>query len=261
MSDNPLMNNIKLPGEIVRLPSLGLFYDNGELDENVQNGEVQVYPMSAFDEIAMRNIDHIINGTSITEVFSRCIPQILKPAELFGKDVDQLLLILRKITYGPNIEVTYKHTCENAQDHKYRIDITEVINSTKNIDPTTVNTLYSVTLDNGQLVELRPIRFKDIVTIMQDSKNFNTAPLYEIQQKLVESTISIIHAVDGDNNKDHIREWAAAIPAPWFKQISSALDAGNSWGPDSTHTVECQDCHKAMIIELPLNPLTFFLDY
>jgi hypothetical protein len=217
--------------------------------------------MSAFDEIAMRNIDHIINGTSITEVFSRCIPAIKKPADLFGKDVDHLLLVLRRITYGPNIEVSYTHSCETAQEHRYKIDITEVINNTRNIDPTTITALYSVTMDNGQLVELRPVRFKDIVTIMQESKNFSTTPLYEIQQKLVESTISIIHSVDGDTDKKHIYEWASAIPAPWFKKISAALDAGNNWGPDSTHTVECQDCHQPMTVELPLNPLTFFLDY
>lgn len=261
MSANSLIDNIKIPGEIVRLPSLGLFYDNGELDDTVQNGEVMVYPMSAFDEIAMRNIDNIINGTSITDVFTRCIPQILKPAELFGKDVDQLLLILRRITYGPMIDVIYKHTCKDAKDHKYSIDITEVINSTRSIDPTTITALYSVILENGQLVELRPIRFKDIVTIMQNSKDFSNTPLYEIQQKLVESTINIIHAVDGTTDKDKIKEWAAKIPAPWFKKISNALDVGNNWGPDSNHTITCIDCQQIMTVEIPLNPLTFFLDY
>ena len=255
------LDNTKIPGEIIKLPSLGLFYTNGELDENVQNGEVEVFPMGAFDEIAMRNIDHIINGTSVTEVFSRCVPQVKKPGDLFGKDVDQILLVLRRITYGPNMEISYKHTCKAAKDHQYKVNITEIINASTNLDPTTINTLYTVVMENGQVVELRPVRFRDIVTIMQNSKNFDTAPLAEIQTKLVESTIEIIHAVDGDTDKKRIKKWASRIPAPWFKKISLALDNGNNWGPNINHTLICEDCKEPMTVELPLNPLTFFLDF
>ena len=255
------LDSIKIPGEIIKLPSLGLFYTDGELDENVRDGEVEVFPMSAFDEIAMKNIDHIINGLSITEVFSRCVPQVKKPGALFGKDVDQILLVLKRITYGPNMEVSYKHNCKGAKDHKYKIDINEILNASTTLDPTAIDSLYTVVMDNGQVVELRPVRFNDIVTIMQDTKNFNSAPLADIQTKLVESTINIIHAVDGDTDKKRIKKWASRIPAPWFKKIAQALDNGNDWGPNINYTLICEDCGQPMIVELPLNPLTFFLDY
>ena len=42
MSNNPLLQKIRLPGRIFQLPSRGLFYKNGELDESVKNGEIHV---------------------------------------------------------------------------------------------------------------------------------------------------------------------------------------------------------------------------
>ena len=60
--NNPLLRNIQLPGDTVRLPSRGIFYNNGELTPSTQNGEVHVYPMKAIDEIIMRSPDKLLSG-------------------------------------------------------------------------------------------------------------------------------------------------------------------------------------------------------
>ena len=39
---NPLLASLRIPGETFRLPSHGLFYTDGELDDSVVNGEVEV---------------------------------------------------------------------------------------------------------------------------------------------------------------------------------------------------------------------------
>jgi len=88
---NPLLTRVEMPGSTFQLPSRGLFYDNGELRDDVEMGEVHVHPMSAFDEILMKTPDALFSGEAVHKVFLRCIPQVLQPVELLAKDVDFLL--------------------------------------------------------------------------------------------------------------------------------------------------------------------------
>lgn len=106
--NNPLLDKIKLPGRKFRLPSRGLFYTGGEIDENTVDGEVEVFSMTAIDEINLRTPDLLFSGEAIERVFTRCIPQIHKPLDLIGKDVDFLLSCLRVVSYGNEIEINHQ---------------------------------------------------------------------------------------------------------------------------------------------------------
>ena len=260
MSTNVLLERLKLPGEIVKLPSGGLFYKEGVLADDVVDGEVMVHPMSAYDDICMKNISEIINGKSINTVFARCIPQILKPTELFGKDVDQLLLVLRKVTHGPTLEISYKHNCEDAENHRYTVQLSSMINSSKNLDPTIVDSQYTVPLDNGQIVTLQPMRFSDVLAIMQDANDFQTINSAEMQERMMRSTIKMIRAVDEITDFELIDEWVHQLPNKEFKKITAAMNGNNDWGPNTTTTIKCEDCGEDLVVDVPLNPLTFFLD-
>lgn len=255
-----LADSLKLPGEIVRLPSCGLCYEPGVLDESVVNGDVMVYPMTAFDEVCMRNISEIINGNSISMVFSRCIPQILKPEELFSKDVDMLLIYLRKVTYGNSITISHKHNCKNAKNHKYDIPINHFIKQAKFIDPTLVSSVYTITLPNDNVVNIHPIKFQDAINIMKESQDYENMALADLQIKIAEATANIIQSVDGITDRDEIVEWAKKLPAPWAKKISDAVQLGDDWGPATTADVVCEDCEETFTVNIPINPLTFFLD-
>lgn len=260
---NPLLASLKIPGELVRLPSGGTLYDEGVIDPSVTNAEVTVYPMTAYDEICMRNIGEVINGRSISNVFSRCIPQILKPDELFGKDVDTLFMVLRKVTYGSSLTVSYKHDCEEAKSHKYNISLNNLLNTTKYIDPTLINEDFTVVLENGQVVQLRPLKFKDILSIMAEARDidYENFSQFTVQQKLLRSTVHLIRAVDDVKDPELIQEWLETIPVTWFTQITDKSGISNSWGPESTYTIVCEDCGKEVVIDVPINPLTFFLDF
>ena len=114
-------------GSTFQLPSRGLFYKKGELRDDVEMGEVHVHPMSAYDEILMKSPDQLYSGESVDKVFRRCIPQILNPSELISKDVDFLLVCLRQVTYGNDMEVTYTHSCEDAKSNSYIIPLSDFI--------------------------------------------------------------------------------------------------------------------------------------
>ena len=116
-NENPLLKKIRLPGKRFRLPSKGLFYHNGELDESVVDGEVEVFSMTTVDEITLRSPEFLYSGEAIERVFKRCVPEIKKPLKLLSRDVDYVLACLRVVSYGGIYQIdTYCPDCEEKQE-------------------------------------------------------------------------------------------------------------------------------------------------
>jgi len=255
---NPLMTKIRLPGRIFQLPSAGYFYNNGELDSSVVNGEIHVHPLSAFAEINLKNPDLLFSGKAIQEVFKECIPDIKKPMDLFGKDVDAIMAFLRIVTYGASYEVEAKHNCDNARTQTYIANIDEIVQNMVALDPTTVNTRYQIVLENEQVVNLEPIRFKHVIALLQSSDKNKTASMQTMQANLILNLLNIIKDVDGITDKKLIEEWLRAIPTTTVGRISDAIEKSNDWGPIFETKVVCRDCGEPYTIELPINPVSFF---
>lgn len=254
---NPLLNYEKLPGETFTLPSGGLFYTNGELDGSVKNGEVYVQPMSALDEITIKSPDLLYSGKAIEEVFSRCIPKIIKPMELLAKDVDFLMICLRKVSFGSDMIVSYTHDCKNAEDHTYVVSMDDFIKSSKRIDPTTVASTYSLTVNKSQHVKLHPLQYKEFVAVSQmNEQEFDTPE--KVKELLFNALSNVIVSVNDVTDKDMILEWLNDLPATVIKEIKNKMGSATDWGPSFTSTVVCKDCKKSIQVTAPLNPIAFF---
>lgn len=257
---NPLLGRVTLPGSTFQLPSRGLFYKNGELSADVQMGEVHIHAMSAYDEILMKTPDTLFSGEAVNIVFKRCIPQILKPFELLAKDVDFLLVCLRQITYGDALELTYNHFCiEDSKAHSYMINISDFLQKSVKIDPTTVGTTYKQKLKNDQVVHLRPTRFKDIIKMYQDSDPNKTHTPKEDLNMTVFAIKSVIEGVDEITDDELIDQWIRKIPAGWIGELSTIIEKTGNFGPEFKYTTKCKDCNKEIMIESPINPVNFFL--
>jgi hypothetical protein len=256
MSDNPLLARIRIPGETFRLPSGGLFYEPGILSEKVSDGEVYIYPMTTIDEIALKTPDLLFSGQAVMQVFQRCIPDILQVGKMLAKDVDFLLICLRKISLGPQMELTYTHTCEKAKEHSYIVNVDEFIKKSKRIDPNNVARDFHMTLSNGQAIQVQPISFESYVALMQSSEN-DVDPV-KLMKRLVFSISKIIKSVDGDTDQNHIQEWLSAIPPMLMKQVTNSIEKTTEWGPDFMTTMKCKDCGLEVQVQAPLNPLAFF---
>jgi hypothetical protein len=263
---NPLLARVQLPGETFKLPSCGVFYTNGELDASVKDAEVHVHPMTVLDEIMIKTPDMLFSGQAVQEVFNRCVPQVLKPGELLAKDVDFLLLCLRKVSYGPELEMETTHwECkkasedEPAKSYPYKVDVNAFIGKTKRLDPTTVQSLFTVTLPNGQVVRMTPIRFMDFVKLMQIQDEETVATPEAQVSLLVETLSNIITSVDEITDRGMIIEWLRAIKPEYLSLLNGQLDDTVQWGPDLTYKVACNDCGEVQEVTAPLNPLAFFI--
>lgn len=258
-SANPLLHRIQIPGETFRLPSHGLFYKNGELDDSVIDGEVHVHPMTAIDEVMMRTPDALFSGRGIDEVFRKCIPEILKPMDLLAKDVDYLLTCLRLITYGPTMDIEYTHTCPDAKNHTYSIPLKPIIIQSKPIDPTTLAQHYRVVLDNQQVVLMQPPKLSGIIKLYQsfDTSDTDLTPS-AIKRNVIDAIASMVFSVDDVTDPAMIEEWLASIPAGYMRKITDAIDASGEWGPNFFVDQVCQDCGESIKIEISTNPISFF---
>ncbi len=256
MTHNALLDRIRIPGETFRLPSGGLFYQAGILSDKVIDGEIYVHPMTAIDEIALKTPDLLFSGKAIEDVFGRCIPDVLLSGKMLAKDVDFLLICLRKVSYGPQMELSYTHNCESAKEHSYLVNVDEFLRKSKRIDPNKVAKDFHLTLTNSQTVHIEPISFENYVALMQ-SNDTDVAP-DKLAQRLIFSVSKIIKSVDGDIDTNHIQEWLAKIPPMLMRQVTDSIEKTTEWGPDFMTTMKCKDCGLEVQVQAPLNPLAFF---
>ena len=255
---NPLLAPLQLPGEIYQLPSRGLLYTNGEIDPSATDAEIHVHAMTAFDEITMKNPSMLFSGKALTQVLRTTIPEILKPEELYSKDVDAIMIFLRLVTYGPEYELSINHGCENATDHNYMVNLQDTLNKIQYLDPTLFDTEYKVKLDNGQTVLLQPVKYKHVIELLRDNEKKKELSVEDLQNNLRKSMLNIIKSVDGIEDRKMINEWITQLPAKSVNRIANQIDKTNDWGPKLDHTVICKDCGKEMEIDIPINPISFF---
>ncbi len=256
-NDNPLLARIRMPGETFRLPSGGIFYTNDELHESVRDGEVHVEPMTAVDEIVMKSPDKLFSGDAVNEVFGRCIPQIRQPGQLLAKDVDHLLICLRKVSYGNDMELNYTHDCEDAKEHSYIIQIDDLIKTSRVIDPTAL-TAFNIKLENDQVVILAPVRFEDYTRLLQSGEGNQERTPEEWKDVMLDSLRDVIQSVDTITDKAFIREWLEKVPAGWLKKIYAGIEQTSDWGPTFETSILCRDCNEQTTLVAPLNPIAFF---
>ena len=262
---NPLLQRVRLPGQTFPLPSGGLFYNNGELAPNVVNGEIHVYPMTAIDELVMKSVDKVFSGQAIKETFARCIPDVKKVGALSAKDVDFLLVALRKVSYGASFEVNYQHDCTDSKEHEYSVTLDTFLSTTKTINPVSMRTDFEFVLENGQKVLFKPATYDDIVKVYQEQHAEVNGISDESEtdetrlDRLMNSVSILIGSVDGVTDRANILEWLKTIPILWLKALSTAARDTTEWGIKFDLSLTCKDCGAEVLVPTPLNPISFFI--
>lgn len=255
---NPLTKklNDRMPGTSFRLPSMGLLYTNGEIDPEVKNGEILVKPMTTLDDIYMKTPDMIFQGTAIESVISRCIPQVLKPLELFAQDIDYLLICLKKVSSGNYI--TVKHECSECKaKENYDISLDYFIQNSKTFDPDTLKNL-KLELSNGFSVDIRPAKMGDLLHMMQLQDEDMVKP-EDLEEVFAKNLSANIKAVDGIEDRENIHEWIKALPREVTKEFIDKIELANSWGTNFSYELTCNKCEAKQHLQTSINPLFFFI--
>jgi hypothetical protein len=267
---NPLLERRnKLPPTTIRLPSRGLFYNNGELDSECIDGEVNIFPMTTTDELIMRSIDMLFQGTAIESVIGRCLPQIKKPMALLVGDVDYILTQLRKISYGSRIPIRYNCSCitdpvqvaklEQAGDNEYLIPVDHFIQSTQEISAKTLTKAFTLTIPSGERVTLSPLRIGDFIKIQHMDDVDRLKDVANIKEYIIANYTAVTASVDEITDKALIADWYAVLPRLDAERIKDKLNSMDNWGITFTYTITCKQCKEKRELTTQLNPMYFFM--
>ena len=280
MSSNPLKSHFRAPKLFTRLPSGGNFYSNDVVKLN-ETGEVEVYAMTSRDEVMMRNPDALLNGESVAQIISSCIPAVKKPRELLGADVDALMVAIQGATYGD--EVTVEAKCPECGNSV--IGAGSVQSSLATMKP--VPTDVFVQTDDDLIIELRPVTYETTVAAgvssfqnarsiqsitgieedMERLKAFN-----ESYMKMAELNFLVIldsiHSISGKDENDeefivtdrsNIREYMENCTSDVGKKVTEQVNKLSEAGIDKTVKIQCQEeaCGHIFETKLEFDPVNF----
>ena len=153
-NQNPLAKYYRAPGPHVRIPSGGRFSEIDKSKLSV-NGELPVYPMTAADEILIKNPDALLNGFAVEELIKSCVPSVLNVRTLAAQDIDVLLLAIKLASYGDKMEVGAEcPQCQHQNDFEISIQ-NDILPHVVAMDDE-----YEVRISEDLMAYLRPYNYE-----------------------------------------------------------------------------------------------------
>ena len=269
------------PGIFTKLPSGGKFYKNPPtLNADM---EIEVRPMTAVDELKLKNPDGLLNNESLLDVIRACVPAIPDPSEVPSPDLDVIMVALSIATYGHTQEFEIKCTHCGAVNQVMK-DMRPMLASFKKIDddpnimvgdmrvfvqPYSLKTrqLISDIMMNARraayqmrIKHEKGITDDEALTIMQREMN---GMMNDMSEKTFTSLSESVIAVDMDGemvtDRNEIDEWVHMLAAPDARKIKDKVtELGTVL--NARHEFQCAECGKASVTEVETNPANFFGD-
>lgn len=278
MSDNPLAAYFRGADVHQVLPSKGQFFDKGEIELAI-NGEVAVMPMTAADEIILKNPDALLNGDALERLFKSCVPAIKAPRKISVPDMDVLLLAIKLASYGDGLEISLK--CPECQEEfSFETSIRGILAGIKMVDDEDV----VVRVNDDMVVYIRPYDFEsktklDLAAFEEakllqhlltlEASDEEKAKLFnESFEKIAELNLDLLsHCIryiqipsQTVDNPDYIREFVRNSDKRLIKKISDKLKELSKSGINREISVACpkEGCGHEWTTEMTFDPAHFF---
>ncbi len=277
---NPLSQFYRRPGNFIELPSGGRFYKNPpKLSET---NELAVYPMTAKDEMVLKNPDSLLNGEALKHVLASVAPDIKDVNEIPAPDIDAILVSMSMASYGDDMELDVSHRCNASEGKSQRITVSlgGVLATLKPISQEVGN----VTLSSGIRVELKPYTLdaqsrllrQQFVTMRQlqaleskenssvDQKaevaNKGYAALVDLSQETLAQSIMSVTLPDGTQvtNYAHIYDWVKNLDRASNERLDQELKKFGTYGITREVTVKCDYCGEEYKSDMLFDPTSFF---
>lgn len=279
-SNNPLSKYFRKPSIYIKLPTGGKF--NPEIDQTALD-EIGVCPMTAIDEIALKNPDALLNGEALISVIKSCVPSIPDPRKIANIDAEALYLAIQYATYGS--DMVHTHQCEKCNEkNDFNIDVNYILNRLPEIDKVdpvlwedlTIN-IRPTTLESVTRLAIIELEQKKIVSQIKTSvlneeyaekeETSIARTLYSSFRKIAELNVdllvNVIHSIetpDGNvEDYDMIKEFLNNVPSNLVDKINEQARMVSKRPKDAT-TFEfvCPECEHKQQVVLEVNPVNFF---
>jgi hypothetical protein len=270
---NPLSGHFRSPKLYVKLPTGGKFY-NSDIIDYPDTGELPIFPMTAKDELIMKNPDALLNGEAITQLVSSCVPNVKNVRQLITNDVDVLLVAIQGASHGDDIEVNA--TCPKCEE------VVTSIASVEGAIETMEELVESYTVPVQDLeIEVKPFLYESTITAgitsFQSTRslqaladipddmdklrvfNQNFMRMADMNYTLI---VDAIHSIKlGDQvitDRNHIREFLDNCEAKVGTAIEEQVTEINKIGINKTMMFECEKCDDSFEAPISFDPVNFF---
>jgi hypothetical protein len=277
---NPLAQYYRRPGTYITLPSRGRFY--AEPPTLSDTGELAIYPMTAKDELILKNPDALLNGEALKQVLASVAPDIPNVNEIPSPDIDTILVAMRMASYGDDMELDVNHNCKESEGRSQRITagLGSILATMKEI----AEDIGTVVLTSGVTVKLRPYTLENQSRLLRSQ--FNTmrhlqavdanpnatmedkskvanqgydALIVLSQDILVDSILTVI-LPDGTevSNKSHIADWIKNLDRSSADRLDIELKRFGEFGITRNLEVPCEFCKEKYTTDMLFDPTSFF---
>jgi hypothetical protein len=197
------MAELKLPTEMVSLPSKGLLYPK---ESPLAKGEIEMKYMTAKEEDILTNANYIKQGTVIDKLLQALIVTPINYDDLLIGDKNAILIAARVLGYGQ--EYTFKYNNEQGQEIEATVDLAEL--KEKELDASLykggVNNFTFTLPKSGNTVMFKLLTHGDEKKIEQEVKGLkkiNPNSTTDVTTRLK----YIITSINGDSEQKAIREF------------------------------------------------------
>jgi len=277
---NPLAQYYRKPGTYIELPSGGRFYKITPKLSDTK--ELAVYPMTAKDELALKNPDALLNGEALKQVIASVCPDIVDVTEIPAPDIDAILVAMRMTSYGDDMELDVSHGCEESGGKSQRVTVGlgSVLSTLKAIP----ESLGTVSLANGVVVQLKPytleaqsrllrVQFNTMRQLQGAEANENSTieqkadiankgydQLVVLSQDILAQSILVVRLPDGTEvtNFNHIHEWVKNLDRASNERLDEEIKAFGKFGITRTLEVTCDHCKNKFTTDMLFDPTSFF---
>lgn len=281
---NPLQKHFRIPGISIKLPTQCYYYQNNEVETNL-NGEVDVYPMTAGDELILKNPDALLSGKAIELLIQSCVPQVNNVRKLLAVDIDVILLAIRSTSFNNTMNI--EATCPKCStQNSFEINTGNILANAALLNPP-----YFVSLKNDLTVFIKPYSFEDQTkaaltafeqtrktqqvvqmsegTLTPEKEDVVRKQLLETTQKIIKTKYSLMansitHIESGDDivtDKRQIIEFLENASKYLIDKISAEFEKLNNFVPIvRSQKVMCSNeaCKHVWSLEVDFNPVNFF---
>ena len=276
---NPLVNHFRSPKLYVKLPSGTSLYSE-DVIEIPESGEIPIFPMTAKDEIMVKNPDALLNGEATTQLLMSCCPNIKKPLDIYAPDVDALLVAITGASNDDDIPINAP--CPKCQE------VCEITLSAENVLELmgTLEESYKLNVGDELVIELRPYTYRSTVkaglanfqstrslqalTDIPDDLdrlklfNENFVRLASSNFELLVDSVQSITILNKDKDivvtdRMQILEFLENCDGHIGKTISEETNTINNIGIADQATFECEKCEETFENPISFDPVNFFM--
>jgi hypothetical protein len=277
-TNNPLTKYFRKPGIHTGLPSGGRFFAEGEVEFSANN-EVAVLPMTAADEIVVKNPDMLLNGEALEHLFLSCVPAIKNPRKISIPDMDVLLLAIKLSSYGDDLTVGAEcPKCKNKVEPV--LSIREILSTVTALPDNT-----DVRLGDELVIRVKPHDFEsktildmaafeerqmfkhllgnDEISDRDRGKLFNESfnKFANLNLDLIAKCVMSVITPDGEVTKpEFIKEFIVNLDKDSVKKITKMVETLGESGMKKEITITCpaEECNHQWQSALIFDPTSFF---